>query len=87
MINSLTEEFTSAYNGALNGGDSAGMKQIEDVITNAETQQNQINSTASTNLSADQQKYNSYESTLKNSLSMILSLEKSANSHMAQASS
>lgn len=85
VTKSLATEFKDAYKGATNSGNSSEMKQIEDVVSNAETQQNQINSAAYTKLSADQQNFNSYEGTMKNILSSMITLVKAANSNMAQA--
>ncbi|MCB1075161.1 MAG: hypothetical protein KDK59_06450 [Simkania sp.] len=77
---SLTTFFNNAYSSSTGSSSgSTSMKQIDDVVSNAETQQNQINSTASTNLSADQQNFNSYEGTMKNILSMITSFISYAN--------
>ncbi|CCB89338.1 hypothetical protein [Simkania negevensis] len=90
VSSSLKTLFENAYQGSTQNssgsdpsdGSSSSMKQIDDVVSNAETQQNQINSTASTNLSADQQNFNSYEGTMKNVLSMITGLITHVNSRM-----
>lgn len=90
VTSSLETLFNNAYQGSTqdssssdpSDGSSSSMKEIDDVVSNAETQQNQINSTASTNLSADQQNFNSYEGTMKNVLSMITGLITYVNNRM-----
>lgn len=86
---SLETMFKHAYKGASgsSSGSDSSMQSIEDVVTNAETQQNEINSTASTNLSADQQNINSYEGIMNASLTAFSQLFQTINNQLSQASS
>jgi hypothetical protein len=75
LVTALTTQFATDYNGASSSSGTSdygsGLKDDQDVLSNAETTQNQQSSSTQVNLSSDQQTYNSYEGTMKNILQMI----------------